>query len=156
MKRPDRASPSRWRSPCQSPGTTGSLARPRHGGALRVHPPTCLRAIAFNRVTPAGVGVLPIRTNGTDEVYLFKTSGCSCIGWSPTGEELWSVSETDHGTIAFTTVAPDGSRRTVVEPPIAGLSLAPGAGTDGDHRFQRMGRGSSLSGVWLGRLTCPM
>ena len=68
------------------------------------------------------------------------------------GNELWTFSETDHGTWAFTTMRPDGTGRTVVEPPIAGLNLGPGAATpDGQIiAFLGWGEDPSLNGVWLG------
>ena len=45
--------------------------------------------IAFNRVDESGLeSYFTIRTDGTDEVPLFTAEGCSCLGWSPTGDEL--------------------------------------------------------------------
>ena len=70
----------------------------------------------------------------------------------PDGRRVWTVSGTDHETLAFTTIRPDGTGRTVVEPPIAGLSLAPGAATPDAQviAFSGWGDDPSLTGVWIG------
>lgn len=141
---------------CQGPGATDS---PRGSAPASVVPSESLSAavpagmIAFNRVADTGLeSYFTIRTDGTEEVPLFEAEGCSCIGWSPTGDEIWTVSETDDETLAFTTMRPDGTDRTVVEPPIAGLSLGPGAATpDGQViAFAGWGEDPSLTGVWIG------
>ena len=110
--------------------------------------------IAFNRVDESGVEhYFTIRTDGTSEVALFSAEGCSCIGWSPTGEELWSVSLPEAGSVAFTTIQPDGSNRTVVEAPIPTLNLAPGAGTPDGRLIAFTGWDETEplnSGLWLG------
>ena len=76
---------------CQSPGATDS---PRGSTLPSVAPSESVSAdvpagmIAFNRVADSGLeSYFTIRTDGTAEVPLFEAEGCSCIGWSPTGDE---------------------------------------------------------------------
>jgi Tol biopolymer transport system component len=66
-----------------------------------------------------------INTDGTDERPLFTAEGCGCARWSMDGTQVWTMGSTGHGTWSFTTMGPDGSGRTVIDPPIKTLTLGP-------------------------------
>ena len=82
--------------------------------------------IAFDRVDGAGEHYFTIRPDGSNEHDLFSIQGCSCIQLSPDGSTIWTLAETEHGTVAFTTMRPDGTDRTVHLPPTKTLSLVAG------------------------------
>ena len=64
-------------------------------------------------------------TDGTDERAMFTAEGCACTRWSTDGTQVWTMGSTGHGTWSFTTMRPDGSDRTVIDPPIKTLNLGP-------------------------------
>lgn len=84
--------------------------------------------IAFGRFDGAGEHYFTIRPDGSDERDLFSAQGCTCLQLSPDGSAIWSLSETEHGTAAHTTMKVYGTERTVHLPEIKTLSLATGPG----------------------------
>lgn len=109
------ASPSPSGEPSREPSPSATVALPG--------------TIAFARVDAEGVEhYATIAPDGSMEEDLFTIEGCSCIQLSPDGQKIWTLSETDHGTVAFTTMRPDGSDRIAHIPPTRTLSLAPGPG----------------------------
>lgn len=86
--------------------------------------------IAFERTGEDGLEhYSTIKTDGTGAVELFTQDGCICIGWSPDGDRIWTVSLGDQGQIAFTTMLPDGTDEQVLTPASETLNLAPGTAT---------------------------
>lgn len=108
-------------APLPSVPTVGSVAAsPRAVAELS-------GTVAFSRVDAGGVEhYFTIRPDGSNEHHLFSIQGCSCIQLSPTGETVWALSETENGTVAFTTMSLVGRERRVHVPPTETLSLAAG------------------------------
>jgi Tol biopolymer transport system component len=74
-----------------------------------------------------------VDTLGENKHALFETMHCACIKWSPDGQEIWTVTETETG-LRHTTMDPDGSNVVVYTPEIETLNLVGGFGTaDGRH-----------------------
>ncbi len=69
-----------------------------------------------------------IRPDGSDERDLFSIEECSCLQFSPDASSVWTLNETAWGTVAFTTVKPDGTGKEVHVPPTKTLSLVTGPG----------------------------
>ena len=117
-------------------------------------PPTVIdEIVAFNRIGADGVErYFTARTDGSDQQSLFSAEGCMCIGWSPDGSELWTVSMSEVGTVSFTTMNSDGGDRTVHVPPIATLNIGPGAATlEGRIAFNGWDESNPANtGVWIG------
>ncbi len=82
--------------------------------------------ITFDRVDEAGEHYFTIGSDGSNEQDLFSIQGCTCIQLSPDGSTIWTLSETDHGTVAHTTMTVDGTERVVHVPPTKTLSLVAG------------------------------
>lgn len=142
---------------CQGSGAPGSPASSvvpsTSNSPASAAPDVPAGTIAFNRVDESGEHYFTIHTDGTEEVELFSAEGCSCIGWSPTGDELWSVGVSDDGQVGFATLQPDGSDRSVLVAPIPTLNLAPGAGTSDGRLVAFNGWDEtepSNSGLWVG------
>lgn len=84
--------------------------------------------IAFGRFDGADEHYFTIRPDGSDEQAVFSAQGCTCLQLSPDGTAIWSLSATEHGTAAHTTMKIDGSGRVVHVPSTKTLSLATGPG----------------------------
>lgn len=97
--------------------------------------------ILFHRQGEDGVErYFTIKTDGTDEHALYTAEGCQCAHWSSDWSQVLSIGPTGHGTWSLMTMQPDGSKRTVINPPIDTLNLFVGA-TSADGRviaFQGM------------------
>jgi hypothetical protein len=84
--------------------------------------------IVFHRRGSDGVErYFTIRTDGTDEHALYTAEGCECAKWSADGSKVLSVGATGHGTWSLQTILPDGTNKTVIEPPEQTLNLFLGA-----------------------------
>lgn len=118
--------PAATLAPTPVPPTAAAVAAPSPSAALAAVPPG---RILFRREESDG-GVehyFTIKSDGTDEQPLFTAEGCGCAHWSADGTLVYTLDATGHGTWSFTTMRPDGTGHTVLDNPVAGLNLAPGA-----------------------------
>jgi len=93
-----------------------------------------------------------IRTDGSNEHELFSNKGCECIRWSPDGAQIWTLAETDVGTLRFVTMDADGSNRVVHVPSSETLNLAGGPASSDGQQIAFFGWDSDpdSSGLYIG------
>ncbi len=118
---------------CQASGDASATPSPRPSPTSESTPSAAAvevpdGVIAFERTGADGLEhYFTMDTDGTGAVELFTREGCSCIGWSPEGDRIWTVSLSDR--VVFTTMLPDGTDERVLTPASETLNLAPGAAT---------------------------
>jgi Tol biopolymer transport system component len=128
-------------APGESPGSATPEGSPGALGSAAATATATLSAlptgrILFHRVGSDGVEhYFTIKTDGTDEQALFTAEGCGCAHWSADGTQVFTLSNTGHGTFSFTTIRPDGTNRVVLNNPINTLNLAPGASSADGRRI---------------------
>ncbi len=120
-------------SPSIRPSASEPLAATSVPSTLASPPPSPSATLALTGTIAFTRGEYPdpehnvtIRPDGSDEHDLFSIAGCHCLQLSPDGTTVWTQTETAWGTVAFTTMRPDGTGKKVQVPPTKTLSLVTG------------------------------